>query len=289
VDRRLAKLAESFVKLERTLKAAGQEQILEEAIKAADAKYPKLAEKRRAAHFLAGETPRQRSFKFEIDNARRIQSASTASEMLAIFNDHPEWRKLPQPVLKELSLRTADRSRRWEVYDCDHAFELLLFISAKRNKVATNFTKICGNTGGSESLRTPEAKLHLFAHALYNQASLLVQEAPKALTGEALSVALEDAKACAEASLICDRYYLFSFLPAAMAWVQRNGDLDKALKILAEGLLWAERMATECVHSVSIFDEGLLSGSGRTEIVQALQSAMAEVEENKRMLSEGHG
>jgi hypothetical protein len=213
--------------------------------------------------FLSRQTPQQRDIKFQIANAQRIQSATTASDMLAVLRDHPEWRKLPDDILKELCARTADRSRHWEVYDCDHAFEVLLFISMKRNKVATNFTWICDDTGGPASLRTPEAKLYLFAHALYHQASLLVQEAPKELTGEALSVALEDAKACAEASLTCDRYYLPSFLPAALAWVKKNGDLNKAQKILEEGVLWAERMATDRVHSISGYDEELLRQSSR--------------------------
>lgn len=191
-----------------------------------------------------------------------LTSIRTAAQMLDFFSRHPGWKQLPQDVLQELSTRIADKSRKWVVYDSDHAFEILVFMTEKSNALVHNFIPICRDI---KSADTPEAKLYIFAMTFEKLASKYIREMSEQrdrLPERKVADGLEDAKAFAEASLICDRYFVTSFMPSAWGWVLKNDDSAKAVAILDEGIRWVKEMGTARPHKASLFDEQFINDTG---------------------------
>jgi len=278
--------------------------------------------------FLRTKSPQEQGLAFLMANSQIVLSARSPKEMLGILIQHPEWKRLPLDVLLELCTRAADRARKWVVYDCEHAFEILTFAAQKSGVITHNFLRLCSEdpvfTGASDQLT-------LFAFTFYRRASELVQAAilkmggrpspaadgsslqgslsdglprqaaflhmlgqmemtparlaqldhyyevclgspPQARIGEML----EDAKVYAEASLVCDRYHVLSFVPAALAWVLKEGDFGKALRICDEGIRWAAEMRTSLVHSVSIADIHAMEDPARGRLLKETREQLLD-------------
>ena len=203
-------------------------------------------------------------------------SPRTPAQILAYLSKHPGWRQLPPDVLKELSARVADRSCKWTAIDVDHALEILILMTVKSNALNTNFIPIC--RADKPPADTPEWRLSMFAMKFELLASKILQQISEFAenhTPDDVADALEDAKAYAEASLTCDRYYITSFMPLAWGWVLKNGDIEKAVSILDEGIHWARNMGTARPHKASKFDEQTIIN--QSEQVEA-------IEETKRII-----
>ncbi len=208
-----------------------------------------------------------------------LVSERTPTQVLDFFLAHPGWRLLPQDVLEELSARVADRSRRWVTYDVDHALEVLVFMTEKSNALVHNFIPISRHT--DPPMDTPEVKLYLFSMTFEKLASKYIRQASlrgDRFSEEQVADALEDAKAFAEASLICDRYFVTSFMPSAWGWVLKNGDVERAIAILDEGIQWARQMKNVRPHKASLFDEQcFLDVSDQVESLEATKRSILEV------------
>lgn len=218
--------------------------------------------------FLSGKSLEERALAFNRDNGgiipdygRRQVAPRTSGLILTFFEKHPAWRQLPKDLLEELSLRVADRSRNWVVYDPLHALEVLVLAEYRYSVLKKNFLPLCDDP--SPVMKAPEARLHLFSMTfskLANECARALAEAEgRGYPDDMIKDRLEDAKACAEASLICDRYYLPSFIPCAWGWALKDSDIDKSIKILEEGAVWGKEMATAAPHKISLFDQEMIN------------------------------
>ena len=190
-----------------------------------------------------------------VDSNPEIPNLQSEPEILAYFGSHPGWKSLPHSVLRELTIRMLNRDKRWITFNPSHAFTIVVFATQKCNGLIHNFIPICQDPA---KVSKPEEALTLFAMTFDNLAKKFHQEVEQyrnQLPPEQASIALEDAKLYAEAALICDRYYISAFMPAALSWILRERDIDKALDILSEGIKWARDMGAERPHSTSGIDE----------------------------------
>jgi hypothetical protein len=214
------------------------------------------------------------------DFGSRQVAPRTMGQVLAYLSKHPGWRQLPPDVLAELSSRVADRSRRWTVYDVDHALEILVFMTEKSNALSHNFIPIC-RRDNKPPMDSPEARLYLFAMTFERLASTYIRDISEhgdRLPRKRIAEVLEDVKGYAEASLICDRYLVTSFMPSALGWALKNGDIDKAVRILDEGIGWASEMGTARPHKASPFDEQFISNIGeQVECIKQTRRSVLEM------------
>lgn len=235
--------------------------------------------------FLVGKSLEERALAFNRDNGgiipdygRRQVVPRSAELILLYLTKHPSWSQLPKDLLEELSKRVADRSREWIVYDNLHALEVLVIAEYRSSALKKNFLPICED--GSALMNTPEARLHFFAMTfsrLANQCAMTATESGgRGLPEDVIMDRLEDAKAFAEASLICSRYYLPSFMPAAWGWALKNGDITKAVAILDEGIQWGKMMSESRPHKLGVFDEGFVKDLD--EHINALEQTKREIQ-----------
>lgn len=170
-------------------------------------------------NFFTKKSLDQQSAQFFKDNPG-WETTSTSTQVFDFFSRHPSWKRLPENVLHELSLRVADRSRKWEAYDYSHALEILVFMETCFNTIETNLLKIYEDQ--KPPMDSPLSKLWLFAWTFQRLAGKIMEEAGQHAgthsigTGELLR-RVEYAKSCAEAALICDRYFVTAYLPMVMA------------------------------------------------------------------------
>ena len=185
-----------------------------------------------------------------------------------------------------ITTRIADKSRKWVTYDPDHAFEILVFITEKSNALAHNFIPICHDN--QSPMDTVEAKLYLFSVTFEKLASRYIQEMShygERLPPERVTHGLEEAKLFAEAALICDRYFLASFVPAAWGWVLKDNDIIKAITILDEGIRRARDMERVRPHKASLFDEQLIKD--RSDWVECMEAVKGVLKLDHRGLEAG--
>ncbi len=186
----------------------------------------------------------------------------SASQIFTFFSKHPGWGQLPNDLLTELSTRVADRSRNWAIYDTDHALEIVVFATERTNALIHNFIPICRDN--EPPMDTPAARLYLFAMTFEQLANKFLREVMEnrdRISKDAMIKGIEDAKAFAEATLICDRYFLSSFMPAAWGWLLKDDNTEMAVSILDEAIQWANDMGTVRPHITSMFDEQFISMS----------------------------
>ena len=203
-----------------------------------------------------------------------LEGIQTVTQMMAFFGQHPGWSQLPRDVLEELSKRISDKSRQWIVYDTATAFKILILMTEQSNAIRENFIPICN---GSKR-NAPEWNLYLFAMTFGQLASKYIREISEnaeSLPIVKISNGYESAKAFAESSLICDRYFISSFIPSAWGWVLKNGDSVKAISILDEGISWAKEMGVKNPHKESIAERSIIINPG--DHIDCLEETKSEI------------